>query len=135
MALMSSNKHKYSCHKSKANARGIDFELTFEEWWNIWEQSGKWEQRGCRKGQYVMSRYNDSGSYIIGNVFIQEHSKNVSEAQTGYKRPKKTEDHLNNFRKAFALVPLNDCPHCDKKIKGKSNLTRHMEAKHVQQAA
>ena len=69
--MMQEIRNKYSCQKSKAKQRGIDFQLTFEEWWNIWQQSGKWEQRGFRKGQYVMSRKNDIGPYAIENVFIQ----------------------------------------------------------------
>ena len=76
-------RHKYACHKSKAKSRGIEFNLTFEEWWDIWQQSGKWEQRGCRKGQYVMSRKNDVGPYAIGNVFIQLQEDNRREAMLG----------------------------------------------------
>jgi hypothetical protein len=69
--MMQEIRNKYSCQKSKAKHRGIDFQLTFEEWWDIWQQSGKWNERGFRKGQYVMSRKNDIGPYAIGNVFIQ----------------------------------------------------------------
>lgn len=76
-------RHKYACHKGKAKHRGIEFNLTFDEWWEIWQQSGKWEQRGCRKGCYVMSRYNDMGAYEIGNVFIQTHEENRREAMLG----------------------------------------------------
>ncbi len=76
-------RHKYACHKSKAKQRGIAFNLTYEQWWDIWQQSGKWEQRGARKGCYVMSRYNDVGAYEIGNVFIQPHEENRREAMLG----------------------------------------------------
>jgi hypothetical protein len=76
-------RHKYACHKSKAKARGVEFNLTYEEWWDIWEKSGKWNQRGCRKGQYVMSRYNDMGAYEVGNVFIQTQTENRREAMLG----------------------------------------------------
>lgn len=76
-------KNRYWTQKACAKRRGIKFNLTFEEWWNIWEKSGKWKQRGCKKGQYVMSRINDSGPYDIDNVFIQQHSDNISEAQVG----------------------------------------------------
>ena len=76
-------RHKYACHKSKAKQRKIDFNLTFEEWWGIWQQSGKWNERGCRKGQYVMSRYNDAGAYEVGNVFIQTQEENRREAMLG----------------------------------------------------
>lgn len=76
-------RHKYACHKSKAKQRGIMFNLTYEEWWDIWQQSGKWELRGPNKGQYVMSRYNDVGPYEIGNVFIQPSEENRREAMLG----------------------------------------------------
>ncbi len=76
-------RHKYACHKSKAKQRGIEFNLTYEEWWHIWQKSGKWEQRGPNKGQYVMSRYNDIGPYEIGNVFIQPSVENRREAMLG----------------------------------------------------
>jgi hypothetical protein len=74
-------RYKYHCHKGKAKHRGIAFELTFDEWWDIWQQSGKWEERGCRKGGYVMSRHNDEGSYSINNVFIQTKYANDTEPQ------------------------------------------------------
>jgi hypothetical protein len=76
-------KHKYHCHKGKAKQRGIPFELTFDEWWDIWQESGKWEQRGRHKDQYCMSRVNDCGGYEFGNVFIQCHADNVKDAQKG----------------------------------------------------
>ena len=85
------NKHKgmYIAQKDyvrgKIDAAGnpVEFRLSFDEWLNIWEASGKLSQRGIRKGCYVMSRYNDLGHYEVGNVFIQEHSDNVRQAQIG----------------------------------------------------
>ena len=71
---------KYTDQKSKAKHRGIDFNLTFEEWWDIWQKSGKWDQRGIHKGQYVMSRIADKGPYALGNVFIQTVGDNNREA-------------------------------------------------------
>ena len=76
-------RHKYACHKGKAKHRGIEFNLTYEQWWDIWQQSGKWNQRGPNKGQYVMSRYNDIGAYEVGNVFIQLSEENRREAMLG----------------------------------------------------
>ena len=79
--INSVERHKYHCHKSKAKQRGIPFELTFDEWWDIWQQSGKWEQRGCTTGGYVMSRHNDEGAYSMDNVFIQTKYANDTEPQ------------------------------------------------------
>ena len=76
-------RHKYACHKSKAKAREIPFNLTYEEWFKSWQDSGHWHERGCRSGQYVMSRKNDTGAYEIGNVFIQLHKQNLIDANTG----------------------------------------------------
>ena len=72
-----SPKGQYAKHKENARRRGIDFELTFDQWWAIWEKSGRWNNRGNRKGRYVMSRLNDVGPYAIGNVFIATFSSNV----------------------------------------------------------
>jgi len=80
-------RRRYNAHKKSAEKRGIEFTLTFDEWCAIWEQSGKWELRGCRRGQYAMSRFGDIGPYALGNVFIQLHSQNVRDAQLGKKKP------------------------------------------------
>lgn len=51
-----------------ARDRGIAFEITFDEWWNIWE---KWfHMRGRGKNALCMARKNDSGPYAVGNVYL-----------------------------------------------------------------
>ena len=75
----------YDRHKSQAKTRNIAFLLTFEEWTTIWLESGKWEQRGRRKGQYVMARFGDVGPYEIGNVHICTCQENNA-AQARYAR-------------------------------------------------
>src|SRR6185369_7519596 len=47
--------HRYLRQKTTARHRGIGFDLTLPEWWEIWQASGKYEQRGRGKG-YVMTR-------------------------------------------------------------------------------
>ena len=80
---------RYLQQRAQARMRKISFTLTFNEWLNIWLDSGKWEQRGRGKDQYCMSRIGDIGGYDLGNVFIQSQSDNVKEAQIGKKNPKK----------------------------------------------
>jgi hypothetical protein len=70
-----------------AKTRGIGWELTFWEWWTIWQQSGHWEQRGRGNG-YVMCREGDSGPYAVGNVFIATAAKNSSDGQRKRRRDK-----------------------------------------------
>lgn len=108
-------RNKYSCQKAKAKHRGIEFTLTFEEWWDIWQQSGKWELRGHRKGQYVMSRYNDTGPYAVDNVFIQLSEDNHRHVQLSdearavmrNKRLGKTESDITRERKRIAMMGKN----------------------------
>ena len=76
-------KGRYHQHKGKATARGIPFLLTFEEWWDIWQASGKWEQRGTRADQYVMARFGDRGPYERSNVRICLAGDNTDEMRQG----------------------------------------------------
>lgn len=78
-------KQRYNEQKYRAHSRGIAFHLTLDQWIDIWEKSGKWDLRGCKKGHYVMSRINDSGAYEYGNVFIQLHQSNAKDGQLGKK--------------------------------------------------
>jgi hypothetical protein len=60
----------FAAHKNDAKRRSIAFQFSFDEWWAIWEASGKWDERGVRRGQYCMSRPNDAGPYATDNVRI-----------------------------------------------------------------
>lgn len=64
-------KQAYFQHRGNAALRDIEFHFTFQEWIEWWEQhlGQDWQKkRGCRRGQYVMARYNDTGPYVLGNV-------------------------------------------------------------------
>ncbi len=62
--------YKFRQQRSSAKARGVEWLMTFEEWWSVWEASGKWHLRGHRDGEYVMGRHGDVGPYAKGNVSI-----------------------------------------------------------------
>jgi hypothetical protein len=72
-------KRKYTTQKSNATRRGVEFLLSFEEWCKIWEDSGKYEQRGRGKDNYCMCRFGDIGPYSVDNVYIDTNSNNISE--------------------------------------------------------
>lgn len=74
-----SPKAAYSIQKTNAKARGISWEISFKDWWDIWQQSGKWEQRGTKPEQYCMCRHNDEGPYHVNNVRIDTFSNNAKE--------------------------------------------------------
>jgi hypothetical protein len=61
---------RYVQHKHNADLRGVPFLLTFDQWCSIWNESGKWAQRGNLAGQYCMARNGDVGAYEVGNVRI-----------------------------------------------------------------
>ena len=61
---------RYSQQRKQAIKRNISWEISFEEWWDIWETSGKWSLRGFGAGKYCMSRYKDTGPYHKDNVTI-----------------------------------------------------------------
>jgi len=82
MSFGKDTKIKYWNHQQRAKRKGISFELSLEEWYDIWQQSGHWHERGPRKGQYVMSRFNDTGPYAKDNVYIQTNGDNTREAFT-----------------------------------------------------
>jgi hypothetical protein len=87
-------KKKYNFHRYTGTAR-CGFELTFEEWLDIWIQSGHWNKRGRCKGEYVMSRFSDSGPYKVGNVFIKSQTYNNAEycrTRKGLPGPKISEE-------------------------------------------
>ena len=86
-------RRKWKIHGYSAVTRGIEFQLTFDAWLSIWLESGHWHERGCHKGQYVMSRRGDIGPYAIGNVFIQTTEMNTKDALIGKKMPPFSEEH------------------------------------------
>lgn len=104
---MKTSKEKYWNQKTQARLRGIDFTLTFEQWWDIWQQSGKWEQRGRKKGQYVMSRIGDQGGYTIDNVLIQSNADNNRDAAPNRTYTKKSFINRIPWNKGKKTGPLS----------------------------
>lgn len=76
-----SPKGKYLRHKDNARKRGVEFSLTFDEWWLLWQASKRWAQRGWKQHQYVMCRKGDQGPYALGNVYIGLAKGNLKDAR------------------------------------------------------
>lgn len=72
-------KGKYIRQRANAKQRGINWELSWEEWWDIWQKSGKWEQRGTGSNDYCMARKFDDGPYSRENVVIKTMADNSRE--------------------------------------------------------
>lgn len=69
----------YTKQRDNAKKRGIGFELNFKTWWDIWQESGRWAERGRGKG-YCMARFGDSGPYSKDNVYICTIGQNFSDS-------------------------------------------------------
>lgn len=66
----------YRRHKASAKTRGIEFALTFDQWWGIWQKSGHYKDRPF----YHMCRTGDRGGYVLGNIRIDAARNNNLEA-------------------------------------------------------
>lgn len=79
----------YNDMKHHANARGIEFLLSYEEFLELWLVSGKWNNRGKRSGQYQICRNYDEGPYSVTNCYIgsthenQKERHRIPDGQTG----------------------------------------------------
>jgi len=89
------DRNKYHAQKCGARIRGIDFNLTFDQWWDWWQQTRKYPQRGKGKGKYVMARFGDIGPYELGNIYCCTHGENVTAAHKGVKRSQAHRDKLS----------------------------------------
>lgn len=72
-----SPKGRYQQQRASARKRKITFNLTFDQWWSLWQPY--WEWRGSHKCQYVMARTGDIGPYELGNVRIDSPTGNVAD--------------------------------------------------------
>jgi hypothetical protein len=129
----------YASQKCAANKRGIEFLLSFEEWYHIWQVSGKWDERGRGSEKYCMARHNDIGPYSINNVSIITNHENLSLGNKDRWKGKivsdETKDKLKQARKLQVNVgydkTIYTCVHCDKQVRSKSNLVQHTRASHA----
>lgn len=80
-----SPKGRYQQQKRRAWQRGIGWRLTFEQWWQIWQASGHWHERGKHKGNYIMARLRDAGHYEQGNVYITKLEANSYDCAQRYR--------------------------------------------------
>ena len=63
---------KYVDSRQNARRRGIEWFLSFDEWWAAWEPY--WPERG-RDG-YMMCRKVEPGPYSVENIYIGTSSQN-----------------------------------------------------------
>jgi hypothetical protein len=94
-------KKRFREQRNSAKRRGISWRLTYEQWLKIWSDSGKLARRGNRKGNYVMARFDDKGSYAVGNVKIITCQQNNRDGLIGKKRNRKNRNNIAQGIKAY----------------------------------
>lgn len=87
--------YAFSMQRASAKQRGIGWELTLWQWWTIWHDTGRWNERGPSAHEYVMCRRGDVGPYAIGNVFIETANFNHSD-----RRPKPWHEEVRRLKAA-----------------------------------
>ncbi|CAB3784412.1 hypothetical protein LMG28138_01804 [Pararobbsia alpina] len=67
--------HAFKSQRNNAKERGIEWDMTFDEWWTIWEPY--FHMRGRGTNDLCMARTGDMGSYKVGNVYLTTHLGNA----------------------------------------------------------
>ena len=134
MDLVKSSKLKeaFDSQRKSSRERNIDFLLTYEEWLQIWIDSGHLHERGRFRGQYVMARFGDKGPYAIGNVKIVTAEENVSEGNKGkvvsaLQREKIRQRNLNRVYKKWGHHSDESKQKMSKAQKGKKFSEEHIK--------
>lgn len=101
--MLDSDRHAFLVQRWFANKRNIVWDLTYVEWLQIWNQSGKLYLRGRGLGKYCMSRYKDEGPYSISNVYITTNETNnldqsINERSYFKRQPITIQDSTGNIR-------------------------------------
>lgn len=105
LVRMQSQTRAHTRQRNSALQRGIEWNIKLWDWWQIWQKSGKWSDRGRGKGKYVMCRFGDIGAYEPSNVYIATCEHNVS-FQPNNPYRKGHPDHaeaIASFREKLAL--------------------------------
>lgn len=76
----------YSSQKGNAKNRGIHWDMTFDEWWSIWNDY--YHLRGVGTNGLVMARNGDVGPYSVSNVHL---TTKLGNAQEHHRNPKTRE--------------------------------------------
>ena len=77
---------RYHEQRRAAEQRGIEWQFTFKSWLETWADSGHLHERGRRRGQFQMCRFEDFGPYASSTVRIDRMEANASEAQATKQR-------------------------------------------------
>lgn len=67
---LATDKGRYARARNNALQRGVEWLFSFDEWLEVWKESGHYHERGRGAGLYQMARLGDCGPYAKWNVRI-----------------------------------------------------------------
>jgi hypothetical protein len=97
----------FSQQRRDAKKRSIPFEFEFSDWLMFWVRSGHLAQRGARKGQYVMARYQDKGPYTRFNtqiILCEQNHKDAAPRMRGIPKSEESKAKMRAFRLGTKLT-------------------------------
>lgn len=81
---------KFYSQKYHAERNAIPFKLTFDEWWDWWQQTGHYHERGSGKGMYQMARLDIKEAYELGNLACVTSEQKTSRNHLGRRKKRVT---------------------------------------------
>lgn len=128
---------QYTHQRKNANRRSIAWEMSFAEWWKIWQDSGRYDERGRGHG-YAMCRFGDTGAYAVGNVEIITCIQNSTDQWiSGKKRKTPAPRETCKFGHPYTVTGGGNkyCKVCHEKYKRGYRLKSKRTSKKTQAAA
>lgn len=123
---MSTAKKRYHTCIQEAKARGIAWELTYEQWNNWWLMHGVDREVALpnTKDALCMCRIGDVGPYSLDNIYCATRSQNSIDRTIN--KPTKTKPVLTPYGKFNSIVEAaQTIPLAPTTLGGKKNYIRH----------
>ena len=76
-------RERFKWHRNSSKKRGIEFQFSFEEWYNWWLSNGIDKNQptvSTNSNTLCMCRFNDEGPYSVDNVYCATISQNSKDA-------------------------------------------------------
>ena len=107
---------RYNAHKAHATKRGIDFLLTYQEWYDWWLKNGI-DKEGPTQGKRTkdtlcMCRFGDTGPYSLNNIYcgtVSQNSKDIDKYKHKFAR-KKVQTPLGTFNSVTDAAQAHNVP-------------------------
>ena len=96
----------YTRQRLTAAHRGIPWQLTFGQWWDLWQEGERWAQRGRGCHRLCMARWADDGPYSVENIYICTNQENSRDYQVSRRlKPKSEQKSKTGHTGVYLMYP------------------------------